>query len=149
LFGGGAGDKLFAEGTRGQQLTAGTGNETLTAAASSGPDTLIAASGQDQLVGGSGSDTFVGGTGASTMLGGSGHDVFLFVRGIVGGTDLVENFTSSDKIKLQGYGPHAVQDALSSQTFAGGSATITLSDNTRVTFLGVSELTRNDFIKGH
>jgi hypothetical protein len=55
------------------------------------------------------------------------------------------NFTSADKIDLQGFGKHAVQDALNSQTFANGSVTITLPDNTRVTFAGVTELTKSDF----
>jgi hypothetical protein len=55
------------------------------------------------------------------------------------------NFTSLDKIDLQGFGSHAVADALSSQTFANRSVTITLPDNTRVTFAGVSQLTKSDF----
>lgn len=145
LFGGGSGDSLYAQGTKGQDLFAGIGNETLSAASSSGRDSLVAGSGADSLIGGSGKDTFVGGTGSATMLGGSGHDVFSFIKSLNGGTDLVVNFTSVDKIDLQGYGPHAVQNALDSQTFANGSVTITLSDNTRVTFAGLSELTKGDF----
>ena len=145
LFGGGTGDHLFAQGAKAQALIAGIGNETLSAAMASGNDSLVAGSGRDLLTGGSGNDTFYGGTGASTMLGGSGNDIFAFVKSLNGGTDLVMNFTSADKIDLQGFGKHAVQDALASQTFADGSVTITLPDNTRVTFAGVSELTKSDF----
>jgi hypothetical protein len=57
----------------------------------------------------------------------------------------VVNFTSADKIDLQGFGKRAVENALNSQTFANGSVTISLPDNTRVTFAGISELTRSDF----
>lgn len=145
LFGGGSGDHLYAEGDKSQMLVAGIGNETLSASMASGADLLVAGSGRDLLIGGSGNDTFFGGTGTSTMLGGSGHDIFSFTKSLNGGTDLVMNFTSLDKINLDGYGPHAVRDALNSQTFANGSVTITLSDNTRVTFAGVSELTKGDF----
>jgi len=145
LFGGGAGDHLYAQGANAQALFAGIGNETLSAAMATGNDTLVAGSGNDLLNGGSGNDTFYGGTGASTMLGGSGNDIFAFVKSLNGGTDLVMNFTSADKIDLQGFGKHAVEDALNSQTFANGSVTITLPDNTRVTFAGLSELTKSDF----
>ncbi len=149
LFGGGARDQLFATGTHAQDLVAGLGNETLSAVSSSGAVSLVAGSGQDKLLGGTGNDTFVGGTGASTIDGGSGKDLFQFVRSLDGGTDLVRNFTTADKIDLVGYGPHAVQSALNSQTFSNGSVTITLADNTRVTFVGVSELTSRNFITGH
>jgi Ca2+-binding RTX toxin-like protein len=145
LFGGGAGDHLYAQGSHGQELVAGIGNETLSAAMSSGADSLVAGSGKDTLIGGTGNDTFFGGSGSSTMLGGSGHDVFTFVKTLDGGTDLVVNFAGMDKIDLQGYGPHAVKDALASQTYANGSVTITLDDNTRVTFAGINQLTKGDF----
>jgi Ca2+-binding RTX toxin-like protein len=145
LFGGGAGDHLFAQGSEGQELVAGIGNETLSAAMATGADSLVAGSGNDSLIGGHGNDTFFGGTGSSTMLGGSGHDIFTFVKSLNGGTDLVMNFTSLDKIDLQGYGPQAVKDALASQTHANGSVTITLPDNTRVTFAGITDLTKGDF----
>jgi len=145
LFGGGAGDHLFAQGAKTQALIAGTGNETLSAMTATGNDSLVAGSGKDLLIGGSGNDTFFGGTGASTMDGGSGKDIFAFVKSLDGGTDVVMNFTSADKIDLQGFGKHAVEDALTSQTFANGSVTITLPDNTRVTFAGISQLTKSDF----
>jgi Ca2+-binding RTX toxin-like protein len=145
LFGGGAGDHLYAQGAKSQALFAGIGNETLSAAMATGNDTLVAGSGNDQLLGGSGNDTFYGGAGASTMMGGSGDNIFAFVKSLNGGTDLVVNFTSADKISLLDFGKHAVQEALDSQTFAPAGVTITLPDNTRVTFAGISELTKSNF----
>lgn len=149
LFGGGAADQRVATGRQAQDLVAGIGNETLSAVSSSGANSLVAGSGKDQLLGGSGADTFVGGTGASTMIGGSGKDIFAVVRSLNGGVDQVVNCTSADKIDKPGYGPHAVPSALSSQTFSNGSVTITLADNARVTFVGVSELTSKNVITGH
>jgi hypothetical protein len=36
------------------------------------------------------------------MTSGSGSDTFAFIKGQAGGTDLVLDFTSADKIKLSG-----------------------------------------------
>ncbi|MDE2517036.1 MAG: hypothetical protein KGL12_13495 [Rhodospirillales bacterium] len=130
LYGAGKGDQLFASGSHGQELVAGAGNETLNAALSSGNDTLAA------------------GSGNATMVGGIGHEVFLFTKGEAGGHDLVMNFTAGDKIDLSGYGPHAVAQALASQTLKDGSVTITLGDHTKVTFSGVTSLSASNFLGG-
>jgi Ca2+-binding RTX toxin-like protein len=146
LFGGGSGDQLFATGNAGQQLHAGSGNETLSGAFSSGADTYYGGSGSTQILGGSGNDTFVAGSGLATITAGLGNDLFVFFNGQAGGTDLVNNFISGqDTIDLQGYGPNEVNNAVKNQQMSGGSTTITLSDNTRVTFTGVSALTTKDF----
>jgi Ca2+-binding RTX toxin-like protein len=127
LFGGGNGDQLFAAGSNPQILYAGSGNETLSAALANGQDTLV------------------GGTGHATMQGGFGKDTFAFIKGQGGGTDMVFNFTNLDKIDLSGFGPNAVANALASQTAANGAVTITLSDSTKVTFSGITHLTKGDF----
>jgi Ca2+-binding RTX toxin-like protein len=106
---------------------------------------FYAGSGSNQIIGGGGNDTFVAGSGAATMTAGLGSDVFQFVSGTAGGTDLIAGFTSTDKLHLQGYGAGAIQDALGTQAVSAGSVTITLSDNTQVTLSGVDHLTRNNF----
>ena len=129
LFGGGSGDQLFAVGGIGQALHAGAGNETLSGAFSSG------------------ADTFYGSAGATSIVGGFGDDTFVFTDGQAGGTATIQGFShGSDVVDLQGYGKHAVADALKSQHKEGGNDTITLSDHTMITFLGVSNLTKSDFI---
>ena len=55
------------------------------------------------------------------------------------------DFNSADKIDLSGFGHHAVAHALASQTVSNGSVTITLSDDTRITFSGITHLTRGNF----
>lgn len=52
---------------------------------------------------------------------------------------------NGDKINLVGYGPNEVQHALSSVVVAGGSATVTLSDKTEITFSNVTNLNKSDF----
>ena len=50
-----------------------------------------------------------------------------------------------DLVSLQGYGPDAVSTVLAQQTASGAGTTITLADNTSITFAGVSHLTASDF----
>jgi Ca2+-binding RTX toxin-like protein len=145
LYGGGSGDQLFAQGNKAQQLWAGSGNETLSAAKASGYDTLTGGPGRDVMIGGSGNDTFFAGSGADTMVAGSKADTFVFVNGKAGGHDTITGFTSMDKIDLQGYGSNAITKALQTQHDVKGSVTITLGDNTTVTFTGVSSLNANEF----
>jgi Ca2+-binding RTX toxin-like protein len=129
LFGGGSGDQLYAMGGEGQALHAGAGNETLSGAFSWG------------------ADTFHGSGGATSIIGGSGHDTFVFTDGEAGGSATIQGFShGSDVVDLQDYGKNAVSDALKSQHKEGGNDTITLADHTMITFIGVSNLTKSDFI---
>lgn len=131
LFGGGDGDQLFAAGGKGQELHAGAGNETLFGAAAFG------------------ADTFYGSAGSTQMFGGSGKDVFAFVDGQAGGHATIQGFAHGrDLVDLQGYGKDAVKDALKSQHVVGTTNTITLSDHTTITFIGVGKLTASDFAGG-
>jgi Ca2+-binding RTX toxin-like protein len=148
LIGGGNGDQLFAYGQYDQVLTAAAGNETLSAAFSGGADSLTAGSGADRLIAGTGADTFVAGTGAATVSAGPGSDVFAFIKGHAGGTELVQDIADPTalRISLQGYGCEAAADALASQQVAAGSVTIALTDGTKVTFQNVSALHPSNFI---
>jgi Ca2+-binding RTX toxin-like protein len=145
LFAGGDGDQLFAAGNKAQALYAAGGNETLSGANASGADTYYGSSGQLLVVGGDGKDTFVAGAGSATIDG--SIDMFVFTNGQAGGTALIQAFRSGqDLIDLQGYGDREVAKALRSQQVAGNQDTITLSDNTRITFAGISSLNADDFI---
>jgi Ca2+-binding RTX toxin-like protein len=146
IVGGGDGDQLYAGGSKGDVLRAGAGNETLSGTLSSGKDKLYAGSGSDSLIAGTGSSTLYGGTGSATLTGGAGKDIFAFVKGQAGGTDVVQNFNlGSDKVAVQAYGPHAVQDALNTQQQSGGATIITLPDGTKITFTGVATLNSSNF----
>lgn len=148
LIGGGDGDQLFAFGSSAQWLKAGVGNATLSAAASSGADTLTAGSGKDLLIGGLGADTFVGGAGHTTVQGGFGSDVYAFMKGHAGGSELVTGIfdPSGIKIALVGYGAHEADRALANATVKHGSITIGLSDGTKVTFQDVTSLSKSNFV---
>jgi Ca2+-binding RTX toxin-like protein len=141
LFGGTNG-VIHYSGTAGQlNYTAGSGNETLNASGSTTNDLMrggLDSTGHNSIVAGFGSDTMVAGAGTDTLVGGSGGDLFFFASG--NGTaaphDLVVNFNADDTVMLVGYGPVSV--ALETATSSGGSTTITLSDNTTITFSGVA-----------
>jgi Ca2+-binding RTX toxin-like protein len=88
----------------------------------------------------------VAGTGNAVMVAGTGPDLFIFVNGKTGGSDTIWNFVpGTDKVLLSNYAPDVVQTALAGAVTAGGSTTITLSDNTRITFGGVAQLTPSFF----
>jgi serralysin len=174
LVGGGSGDLLVASGSADNVLIAAAGNATLLGGSgrslisagagndvvglSSGNDTVFGgASGQTTVFGGAGTDLVSGGSGSlyvqagsgqATVIAGNGLGLFGFAAGDgPGGTELIENFsTSRDQVQLRGYGPDAVSAALSSATVTNGSTTIVLSDNTRVTFAGISNLTSSSFV---
>jgi Ca2+-binding RTX toxin-like protein len=148
LFGGGDGDVLYAEGGKAQSLVAGRGNETLVGAGT-GADSFHAGGGNDLVSLGIGNDTVIAGTGHATVDAGFGTDVFAFIKGEAGGAMLIQNFVDGDKIKLIGYGDDEISCLLHNQTEKGGSVTVTLSDNTRITLSGVASLTRADFTNGH
>jgi Ca2+-binding RTX toxin-like protein len=131
LFGGGNGDRLFANGGGAQILYAGSGNETLTGS------TVTAAP-----------DTIVAGIGAATVVAApSAANVFEFISGKGGGTELVTGLNSPSQvdIHLSGYDLSERTNALAGQTHSGGGTTITLSDGTSVMFQNVSTLTPSNF----
>lgn len=51
-----------------------------------------------------------------------------------------------DQVGLQDFRPGEIDRALDSQRTSGQSTTITLSDNTKITFVGVRSLSESDFV---
>jgi hypothetical protein len=134
---GDAGDLLYA---------AGSGNETLDASGSSTNDVMVGGQdrgGRDLIIGGAGNDVLAAGGGSDTLVGGAAsHDVFVFFSsdGGIAANDVVMNFSANDTVWLSGYGAAAAGDALSGATSSGGSTTITLADNTRITFSDIASV---------
>jgi len=150
IFGGGNGDQLFANGSSNQEIAAGSGNETLAGGLGTGNNVFIGSSdssSSDIMGGGAGNDTLYAGAGSDTMIGGAGSDLFAFFNGSAGGTDQIADYNAGqgDLVGLFGYGSNEVAQALASQSTSGGNTTITLSDNTTITFSGVSHLTAANF----
>jgi Ca2+-binding RTX toxin-like protein len=148
MFGSSGSDLLAAGGAGANLLIAGSGNETLTGVGSTGNNVMYAGAGTDLLGGGAGNETFFAGHGNATVIGGSGADLYGFVNGLAGGTETVFGFNTAkgDAISLQGYGPNEAQNDLANAAVGGGNTTLTLSDNTQVTFVGVTGLNASAFI---
>jgi hypothetical protein len=51
---------------------------------------------------------------------------------------VITDFNANDTVYLAGYGSSEAANALSHATSSGGSTTLTLSDNTQITFQNVA-----------
>ena len=150
LGGGNNGDILNAGGSAGQVLQAGAGNETLTGSNSTGNNTFYAAGGNDAIFGGAGNDTIFVGRGSATIDPGAGADIIAVRNGFAGGSNFINGFQqgAGDRIALQLYGPNAAANAIATATvnpFGGGAVTIRLSDNTQLTFNGLTSINSSFF----
>ena len=144
VVGGAGGAVTYANTTSGGLFYEGlSGNETIDASLSKGNSSMWGGSdptGHNLLIGGTGIDFISAGAGADTLAGGGGVGWFSFFKAVVGpsANDVVSNFSSLDHLVLVGYGPGADVAAIAGATTANGSTTITLSDNTKITFTGMS-----------
>ncbi len=114
---GGSGALTVSGGSEGLDLTAGSGRANIS------------------MTSGGGSITF--GTGASSVqeAGYGQADIFHFVAGSGGGTDVISGLRAGvDQLVFQGVG-------IASARTAGGSSTITLTDSTQLRLVGVTDLT--------
>lgn len=145
IFGARGGDVLSIHGSGTNLLAAGGGNETLTGAGSSGSNVYFSGVGNSTITGGTGTETFFAGVGNSTINPGSGADLIAIVNGRAGGTVTINNFSSVDHVTLQGYSTTELANDLANQSPNGGSAQITLSDNTKITFTGVASVNSTNF----
>jgi Ca2+-binding RTX toxin-like protein len=108
--GGGGSDTIDASGLQSGNphltLDGGAGNDTLTGGqdgdlifGGDGHDLLRGGAGSDTLDGGTGNDTITGGAGDDVIGGGDGADIFVYT-GMLDGRDLIEAFTSQDRLDL-------------------------------------------------
>jgi Ca2+-binding RTX toxin-like protein len=146
LIGGGNGDQLFAGDGPGQLLQAGSGNETLVGGFGSDTFQGGGSGSSTQIFGGMGNDTFISAGGVATVTAGASSNLFAFVKSNPGGSQVINGFISGvDQIGLEGFKGNEVTHALKSQTVVDGNDTVTLSDNTKITFVGVRSLSESDF----
>jgi Ca2+-binding RTX toxin-like protein len=144
LFGGPNGNITYNSDLGGAQFSALSGNETLNAAGSSTNNLMVGGAdggGQNLLVGGTGNDTILAGAGSDTMTGGAGNNEFVFFQNLTAGagsTDFITDFSPTDGALLSGYGADQAAIALANAVSSGGNTTLTLSDNTKITFVGVA-----------
>jgi Ca2+-binding RTX toxin-like protein len=147
LFGGSGSDVFSAQGSAGQLLSAGAGNATLNGAGATGADTFAGGSGQDLITGSQGADTYVGGAGQATVNAIGSANLFRFVDGHSGGSMQVNDLTDASQvlISLSGYGPNEAANAVAGQTSTANSVSVTLSDNTTITFENITHLSSGNF----
>ncbi len=142
----GDGNTVLLQGSANDTVAASSGNVTLVGAGSSGNNLFVLGSGSDQLSEGAGNDITFLGSGNASITGGTGADLYEVVHGLAGGVDMISNFkVGTDLVQLNGYGPNEVQNDLAHATMGGGSTMLTLSDGTRLDFVGVTNLTAHSF----
>ncbi|HMJ44013.1 MAG TPA: alkaline phosphatase PhoX [Pseudolabrys sp.] len=86
-----AGNDLLRGGAKNDFLSGGPGN-----------DALVGDEGNDRLVGNGGNDLLIGRAGNDELTGGRGIDTFLFRTGF--GKDTITDFSSDDRLDLNGLG---------------------------------------------
>ncbi|MDJ0894329.1 MAG: Ig-like domain-containing protein [Alphaproteobacteria bacterium] len=133
LLGGDGNDNL--DGRSGSDdLMGGDGEDYLIGR--SGDDELSGDAGNDMLIGGSDDDVLDGGVGDDDLFGGGGSDEFVFDAGETG-MDTIHDFEpGTDLITLEGLPDGTDLASLISQGADG--AVITLSDDAKITVLGVN-----------
>jgi Ca2+-binding RTX toxin-like protein len=145
LFGGAGGSISYRNITDGNvSYTAGIGDETINASQSGGHGLYVGGldtAGHNLMMAGAGADTLNAGSGAATLFGGGGVDVFNFFASLGGAAvnDVIADWSPTETVLLVGYAPGTGNNAVAGATTAGGSTTVTLSDNTRITFTGLTD----------
>ena len=80
------------------------------------------------------------------MTGGPGSDTFVFQKGLAGTVTILDfSGSAGDTVNLEGYGANEAQKALKNAAVTGAGTTLTLSDSTKITFVGVTDLTKSNF----
>ena len=150
LFGAANSDLVYSNPVGGglSEFIAGAGNETLNGANAAGGFAFFgdatpadASSINDTIVGGSGSDYFATGGGTENIFAGSGaaqFEINTIAGGAGGGTITINDFSASDSVNF--YGLSEAQESTLGTSTAGGNLTYTLSDGTKVEFVGITSL---------
>jgi hypothetical protein len=158
LVGGGNGDFIEAGGGNAtpsgawNALFAGVGNETLTATSVTGSNLFAAGSGNDIISSeGTGTQYFFTGSGNATITGSSlaGSDNIYFARS--GGTssqDIINNFSTQRDIMVMINGQTISSVTATSNASPQTGAVLTLSDNTRITMVGINPNQLQQFVGG-
>jgi Ca2+-binding RTX toxin-like protein len=139
---GGAGPTWeFAAGTGPITMYAGSDTTIMVGVTGTGSELMKTGSGNALIGLNANSDTVIGGSGASTIMGGAGKDVYSFVKGQAGGTEIIGNFKvgKDSLIFSPEYGTHAVaSEAVETVAGWGRSDVIQLTDGTTITLVGVT-----------
>ncbi|MBB4568766.1 family 16 glycosylhydrolase [Rhizobium leucaenae] len=84
------------------------------------------------ITGGTGSQTIDGGAGNDVLIGGGGADTFIFTKG--NGSDLITDFGSDDKVRLNQYGLTSFDQVVSHLTQEGANLRLDLGGGESLVF---------------
>ncbi|MFV1601794.1 MULTISPECIES: calcium-binding protein [Phaeobacter] len=170
ITGGAGADTLFGGNGDDTNLDGGAGNDVINGGA--GEDTLVGNTGDDELRGGDGDDNLDGGAGADELRGGAGDDVVnggagsdmmyvslgndtmdggadddTFILRDDSGATLINNFTTGDKLNVEGLGYNDLADvlAIAYQTSAGVVLDIDADTTVTLASLTLADLDASDF----
>ncbi len=139
LIGGSGNSIMSVIGSNSLAVTGSSGITGFNESGSTGPETIatnpLGNSGTLVAILGAGADTVLGGGVASTLSGGTGSDIFAFINGHAGGSEVIIGFKSTDNFAFAGYGYSASN--LPTETVGPIGDVITLSDGTSITLAGV------------
>ncbi|HEY0419677.1 MAG TPA: hypothetical protein VGC80_09180, partial [Acetobacteraceae bacterium] len=93
-----------------------------------------------------GDNIVLAGNGSTLLTLGGGHDLLVVEAGRLGTTTIAGWQAGQDAIALSGYDPGAAAAALAGAAPSGGDLNLTLSDGTRITFLGTGSLSLASFV---
>jgi Ca2+-binding RTX toxin-like protein len=98
------------------------------------------------MLGGSGSDQLFAGAGSDTLTGGAGSDIFAFFNSTtIGKANVITDFSSQDSLYVIGYDSTSSASALqNAAVVSAAGVTITLSDNTSITFSNLTSASQLD-----
>ena len=140
LVGGTSASIVNVTGANSLAVAGSAGVTGINESASSGSETIatnpLGNTGSMVAILGSGADSVLGGSGASTITGGTGKDVFAFIKGHAGGSEVIIGFNASDNLAFAGYGYTAAN--LPTESVGALGDVITLSDGTTITLAGFS-----------
>ncbi|MDL2402610.1 family 16 glycosylhydrolase [Rhizobium mayense] len=100
------------------------------------------------ITGGTGSQTIDGGAGNDVLTGGGGADTFIFTKG--NGSDLITDFSSDDKVRLNHYGLTSFDQVVSHLTQQGANLRLDLGGGESLVFANktVADLHADQFQLG-
>lgn len=151
----GANLSFVGSASGGFQFHAYAGNETLNGGGSSAVENFFGStisSANAVFGGGTNNDTFFVGSGSTTMTGGGGNDTFVVLRQVTsvsgsGSHVTITDFNTNDTLFIAGYSSAngGLSNVLANATGPGVSGTgsgitLTLSDNTTVTFTNLTSV---------
>ncbi len=137
---GGTGNSIYkVTGSNSLAVAGPSGVTGVNESASTGPELIatnpLGNSGTLVATLGSGADSVIGGGGASTITAGTGNDVFAFIKGHAGGSEVIIGYNASDNLAFAGYGYTASN--LPSEAVGPVGDVITLNDGTTITLAGI------------